>query len=164
MERDALVASLDKLITGNKRSALALCQTMRHMKTILLSLCNADDGFVRKMGCSDNLFEINPAALRYNYGRSDGVTCSTKIVLILYEAGAFRKKTRKINESEDDQESGEFADELHQALNTTDHKVLLWSAYKSASRGINFLLRHHDVTNFLESKVTNYAAYRHSCC
>lgn len=133
-----LVASLDRLLSSEVRSGLVLCQTFQHVQKCLVRLANKKLGFIEQLDDSGNHFVIHPKALP-SY-KQFGVTES--ITLILYKASRFRRidkdKTCAIEETDD---VGQFNEELTKALDITTKKVLLWSAYASASRGINFITR-----------------------
>lgn len=137
-EMVGLVASLDKLLTSKMRSGLVLCQTVKHIQKSLTKLAKSDNGIVEQKDATGNHFVIK-ARLLPAYRKSGSVE---DITLILYNGPRFKKmdrtKTGAINEPDD---SGQFSQDLEEALDVSKNKVLLWSAYKSASRGINFLTR-----------------------
>lgn len=137
-ELAGLVASLDRLLSSSIRSGLVLCQTTMHVKKCLMRLANMNTGLVRQIDSTGDHFVIRSGAIpTYNeYAVQEDVT------VILYSAGRFRNKDRSktgILQESDDQ--GQFSKELEDALDITRKKVLLWSAYASASRGINFITK-----------------------
>jgi hypothetical protein len=139
-ELQGLVASLDKLMSTNIRSGLVLCQTTQHVKKCLTRLANSSLGLVTQKDTTGDYFVVKPRALPTyrEYGQDE------EIHVILYSAERYRKKDRsKTGAAEEDDDKGQFNKELEEALDTSRKKVLLWSAYASASRGINFLTRHH---------------------
>lgn len=133
-----LVASLDRLLSTDVRSGLVLCQTFQHVQKCLVRLANRSSGFIEQLDDTGNHFVIHPKALPSykQFGETESIT------LILYKASRFRRidrdKTGAIEETDD---VGQFNDELLAALDISTKKVLLWSAYASASRGINFITR-----------------------
>lgn len=135
-ELAGLVASLDRLLASSVRSGLVLCQTTMHVRKCLMRLANMNTGLVRQMDTTGDHFVIRPKAIpTYNeYGVQEEVT------VILYSAARFRNKDRsKTGALQEDDDQGQFNKELEDALDISRKKVLLWSAYASASRGINFL-------------------------
>jgi hypothetical protein len=135
-ELAGLVASLDRLLSSSVRSGLVLCQTTMHVRKCLMRLANMNSGLVRQVDTTGDHFIIRPRAIpTYNeYGVQEEVT------VILYSAGRFRNKDRsKTGALQEDDDQGQFNKELEDALDISRKKVLLWSAYASASRGINFL-------------------------
>lgn len=138
-ELDGLVATLDKLLSTPIRSGLVLCQTTRHIQKCLKRLANSSEfGFVVQKDTTGDHFEINPSRLPgyRQFGVKEPVT------IILYSAARFRRKDRsKTGAVEEADDEGQFSQELEQALDITNRKLLLWTSYKSASRGINFLTK-----------------------
>jgi hypothetical protein len=137
-ELEGLVASLDKLMSTSVRSGLVLCQTVRHVQKCLVRLANSDLGLVTRGDNKGDLFIIHPGAVPTyaKFGQDD-------ITLVLYTAGRFRKTDRsKTGAVEEDDDDGQFNRELEEALDINNKKVLLWTAYSSASRGINFLTKY----------------------
>ena len=135
-ELAGLVASLDRLLASSARSGLVLCQTTMHVRKCLMRLANMNSGLVRQVDTTGDHFVIRPRAIpTYNeYGVQEEIT------VILYSAGRFRNKDRsKTGALQEDDDQGQFNKELEDALDISRKKVLLWSAYASASRGINFL-------------------------
>jgi hypothetical protein len=135
-ELEGLVASLDKLLSTETRSGLVLCQTVLHIKKCLKRLANTASGFVVQKDAMGDHFVIRPQALPTyrNFGVNEEVT------VILYSAARFRNKERsKTGALQEDDDQGQFNKELEDALDISRKKVLLLSAYASASRGINFL-------------------------
>lgn len=134
-ELEGLVASLDALLSNSMRSGLVLCQTTQHIKKCLQRLANSSDGFVRQDDMTGDLYTIRPSRLPFY--RKNG--SKDEIRLVLYSAARFRKKdSTKVGAIEESDDSGQFSEDLESALDVTSRKVLLWSAYGSASRGINF--------------------------
>jgi hypothetical protein len=137
-ELEGLVASLDRLMATPMRSGLVLCQTTMHVRKCLVRLAGRTPFVIQKDRTGD-LFEIRPQALPTyrGFGQSESIT------IALYSANRFRKKDRSkigaVDESDD--KEGQFNEELEEALDISNKKVLLWTAYSSASRGINFLTR-----------------------
>lgn len=134
-EIDGLVASLDKLLATEVRSGLALCQTIRRVQKCLVNLARTEGSGIEQLDNDGHHFVVKPVLPFYRKtGSTDPVT------LILYTAERFRKrdstKTGAVSEADD---SGQFNQELVDALNITNHKVLLWTAYGSASRGLDFI-------------------------
>jgi hypothetical protein len=65
-----------------------------------------------------------------------------KIHIVLYAAGQFKKRDPlQTGGSPPVDDAGQFSEEFIDAMDVTDKKVLLWSAYRSAARGINFIVR-----------------------
>ena len=146
-ELTGLVASLDKMLTTSTRSGLVLCQTTQHVRKCLIHLANAKTGLVTQKDTTGELFVINPKALP-SY-REFGVT--DEITVVLYSATRFRKRDRsKTGAVDKDDDRGQFSSDLESALDISRNKLLLWTAYKSASRGINFLTRQHGVQRDFE--------------
>lgn len=134
-----LVASLDVLLSSDVRSGLVLCQTMRRAQKAMRSLASGKTPGIEQLDSDGYLFRIRPEALpAYRGGQKDPV------LLVMYAAERFRRRdpTRlgMVSESDDD---GQFNDELKSALDISEHKVLLWTAYGSASRGMNFVTRYN---------------------
>jgi hypothetical protein len=102
----------------------------------LVRLANMEGGWVRQEDTTGNHFVIKARMLpAYRKAGSN-----EDITLILYNGPRFRKrdasKTGAVQEPDD---SGPFSQDLIDALDISRKKVLLWTAYKSASRGINFV-------------------------
>ncbi|MFY7865067.1 hypothetical protein [Roseateles sp.] len=144
-EIDGLVASLDKLLATNVRSGLVLCQTIRRVQKCLVKLANTEGAGVVQEDHDGHRFTIRPLLPTYRKATVDPVT------LILYTAERFRKrdstKTGALVEVDD---AGQFNGELVEALNITNHKVLLWTAYGSASRGLDFVTTERGVKKDFE--------------
>lgn len=137
-ELAGLVASLDRLLSSSLRSGLVLCQTTMHVRKCLMRLANMNTGLVRQVDTTGDHFVVRPRAIPtyHEYGVQDEVT------VILYSAGRFRNKDRtKTGALQEEDDPGQFNKELEDALDISSKKVLLWSAYASASRGINFLTK-----------------------
>ncbi|MDP3108663.1 hypothetical protein [Hydrogenophaga sp.] len=137
-ELAGLVASLDRLLSSGVRSGLVLCQTTMHARKCLMRLANSNTGLVRQMDATGDHFVVQPKAIPTyrEYGVQEEVT------VILYSAGRFRNKDRsKTGALQENDDQGQFNRELEDALDISRRKVLLWSAYASASRGINFLTK-----------------------
>lgn len=131
-----LVGSLDKLLSSQMRSGLVLCQTVKHIQKALIKLAKSDNGIIEQKDLSGNHFVIKATQLPA-YRKSGSVE---DITLILYNGPRFRKRdSTKIGAVQEPDDSGQFSQDLEDALDVSKNKVLLWSAYKSASRGINFL-------------------------
>lgn len=146
-ELSGLVASLDKMLATSMRSGLVLCQTTQHARKCLMRLANANTGLVTQKDTTGELFVINPKALP-SY-REFGVT--EEITVVLYSAARFRKRDRtKTGAVDEEDDKGQFSNDLEDALDISKKKLLLWTAYKSASRGINFLTRQHGVQRDFE--------------
>lgn len=139
-ELQGLVASLDKLMATSIRSGLVLCQTAQHVKKCLIRLANSSLGLVTQKDTTGDYFVVKPKALPTyrEFGQTE------EIHIILYSAERFRKKDRtKTGAAEEEDDKGQFNKELEDALDISRKKVLLWTAYASASRGINFLTKQH---------------------
>jgi hypothetical protein len=139
-ELQGLAASLDKLMATNIRSGLVLCQTTQHVKKCLIRLANSSLGMVTQKDTTGDYFVVKPRVLPTyrEFGQTE------EIHIVLYAAERFRKKDRtKTGAVEEDDEKGQFSKELEDALDISRKKVLLWTAYASASRGINFLTKQH---------------------
>jgi hypothetical protein len=139
-ELQGLVASLDKLMATSIRSGLVLCQTTQHVKKCLQRMANSSLGLVRQTDTTGDYFIIKPRALPTyrEYGQDE------EIHVVLYSAERFRKKDRsKTGAADEEDDKGQFSKDLEDALDISRKKVLLWSAYASASRGINFLTKQH---------------------
>lgn len=137
-ELQGLVASLDKLMATSIRSGLVLCQTPQHVKKCLIRLANSSLGLVTQKDTTGDYFVIKPRALPTyrEFGQTE------EIHIVLYSAERFRKKDRsKTGAAEEEDDKGQFNKELVDALDISRKKVLLWTAYASASRGINFLTK-----------------------
>ncbi|MFC4789104.1 MULTISPECIES: hypothetical protein [Giesbergeria] len=139
-ELQGLVASLDKLMATSIRSGLVLCQTTEHVKKCLQRMANSSLGLVEHMDNTGDHFIIKPGAMpTYN-----GYSQKEDIHIVLYSAERFRKKDRSKTGAVDlEDDKGQFSKELEDALDISRKKILLWSAYASASRGINFLTKQH---------------------
>ncbi|BEU98653.1 hypothetical protein ACDW_43590 (plasmid) [Acidovorax sp. DW039] len=139
-ELTGLVASLDKMLSTSMRSGLVLCQTTQHVRKCLMRLANQHTGLVTQNDTTGELFTIHPRALPSyrDFGPTDDIT------VVLYSAARFRKRDKtKTGALEEEDDKGLFSEDLEKALDISNKKLLLWTAYKSASRGINFLTRHH---------------------
>jgi hypothetical protein len=138
-ELEGLVASLDRLLSTPVRSGLVLCQTVSNMRRCLMRLANARTGVVTQKDTTGDHFVIRQRALPTYRSMAGG---DEEVTLILYTAGRFRSrdntKTGALQENDD---PGQFSKELMDALDITRGKVLLWTAYASASRGINFITK-----------------------
>lgn len=146
-ELAGLIASLDKMLSTSIQSGLVLCQTTQHVRKCLMRLSNMNTGLVKQKDSTGELFIINPRALP-SY-REYGVT--EEITVVLYSAARFRKRDKtKTGALEEDDDKGQFSSDLEEALDISNKKLLLWTAYKSASRGINFLTRQHGVQRDFE--------------
>lgn len=146
-ELEGLVASLDKLMATNIRSGLVLCQTTQHMKKCLTRLANSSLGLVTQKDTTGDYFIINPRDLPTyrDFGQAEDIH------IVLYSAERFRKKDRtKTGAATEDDDKGQFNKELEGALDISGKKVLLWTAYASASRGINFLTKQHGTARDFE--------------
>ncbi len=146
-ELAGLVASLDKMLSTSMRSGLVLCQTTQHVRKCLMRLANMNTGFVTQKDTTGELFVVSPRALPTyrEFGETEDIT------VVLYSAARFRKRDRsKTGALEEDDDKGQFSSDLEDALDISKRKVLLWSAYKSASRGINFITRQHGVERDFE--------------
>jgi hypothetical protein len=132
-----LVASLDRLLSTPRRSALCLCLSMQWARTCLIGLAQST-AFVKQLDHIGHHFVVDPMLLPQY--RKAGV--SEKIHIVLYAAGQFKKRdTSQIGAVQAADDNGQFSDELLKALDITDKKVLLWTAYRSAARGVNFITR-----------------------
>lgn len=134
-EIDGLVATLDKLLSTELRSGLVLTQTVQRIRPILQKLSGNPATGIRQVDDDGHHFVIAPVLPFYRKsGNREPVT------LILYTAARFRRRDPKeigtVHETDD---AGQFSQELINALDITEHKVLLWSAYGSASRGLDFV-------------------------
>lgn len=139
-ELQGLVASLDKLMASSIRSGLVLCQTTQHIKKCLMRLASSPLGLVKQKDTTGDYFVVNTRALPTyrEYGQTD------EIHVVLYSAERFRRKDRsKTGAANEEDDKGQFNKELEDALDISRKKLLLWSAYASASRGINFLTKQH---------------------
>lgn len=139
-----LLATLDRLMSTPARSALAICQTTQRIRAALEKLARPGgrlaprgESFVTQLDHTGNVFEIDPRFLP-GYAR---LGHSSKITLVLYVAGRFRKTSPdKVGYDEDPTDPGQFNEELTRALDiSAGNKLALWSAYGSAARGVNFL-------------------------
>lgn len=137
-ELGGLVASLDRLLSSSIRSGLVLCQTTMHIRKCLMRLANMNTGLVRQIDATGDHFVIRPRAIpTYNE-----FAVQEEVTIILYSAGRFRNKERsKTGVLQENDDQGQFSKELEDALDISGKKVLLWSAYASASRGINFITK-----------------------
>lgn len=146
-ELEGLVASLDKLMATSIRSGLVLCQTTQHVKRCLTRLANSSLGLVTQKDTTGDYFIIKTRALPTyrDFGQSEDVH------IVLYSAERFRKKDRtKTGAAAEDDDKGQFNKEFEDALDISAKKVLLWTAYASASRGINFLTKQHGTARDFE--------------
>ena len=110
-------------------------------------MANSSLGLVTQKDTTGDYFIIKPRALptyRDFWQAED-------IHIVLYSAERFRKKDRtKTGAAAEDDDKGQFNKELEDALDISGKKVLLWTAYASASRGINFLTKQHGTARDFE--------------
>lgn len=134
-EIDGLVASLDKLLSTAMRSGLVLTQTVQRVQPILKKLAGNSALGITQVDHDGHHFVIKPVLPFYRkLGSKEPIT------LILYKADRFRRRdSKEIGAIDQADDAGQFNQELIDALNITEHKVLLWSAYGSASRGLDFV-------------------------
>jgi hypothetical protein len=146
-EIKTLIATLDKLMSTATRSGIALCQTVQHVRKCLMGLARSPLGFVTQIDDTGDHFVIKPGRVpTYRHFAQ-----TEDIHLILYSAARFRKAEQtKTNAVDEEDDCGQFSRELHEALDITDKKVLLWTAYGSASRGINFITTQRSVERDFE--------------
>lgn len=146
-EIEGLVASLDRLLSSNMRSGLVLCQTVTRIQKCLIRLANTEDGWVKQKDPTGNHFIIK-ARMLPAYRKSGS---SEDITLILYNGPRFRKRdASKTGAAQEADDAGQFNQELIDALDISSKKVLLWTAYASASRGINFVTTRNGVEQDFE--------------
>ncbi|TFW35286.1 hypothetical protein [Massilia horti] len=135
-----LVASLDRLLSTELRSAMCLCLSMQWARNCLIGLAQSTP-FVRQLDHAGHHFVVDPMMLP-QYGSANA---SEKIHIVLYAAGQFKKRDpSQTGWAQSIDEVGQFSDDLLQALDVTDKKILLWTAYRSAARGVNFITTRHD--------------------
>ncbi|NHZ33471.1 hypothetical protein [Massilia rubra] len=130
-----LVASLDRLLSTPLRCGMCLCLSMAWARACLLGLAQST-AFVSQVDTAGYHFVVDPLFLPQYRGNGKG----EKIHIVLYAAGQFKKRdfsqTGAVAQVD---ESDQFSDEFLEALDVTDKKVLLWTAYRSAARGTNFI-------------------------
>lgn len=146
-ELTGLVASLDKMLSTSMRSGLVLCQSTQHVRKCLMRLSNSNTGLVTQKDTTGELFVIDPSVLPSyrDFGEIE------KVTVVLYSAARFRKRDKtKTGALDEDDDKGQFSNDLEEALDISKKKLLLWTAYKSASRGINFLTRQYGVQRDFE--------------
>lgn len=137
-EIEGLVASLDRLLSSGMRSGLVLCQTITKVQKCLMRLASDQRGWVQQKDTTGHHFVIKGKMLPTYRSAGSG----EDITVILYNAPRFRKKDRsKISAEHESDDAGQFSPELEEALDITHKKILLWTAYASASRGINFVTK-----------------------
>ncbi len=91
--------------------------------------------WLRQMDLTGNHFVFHPAAHPYYRDR-----CGDKVTIIVYNGPRFRNTDQAMTGAEQEPDDpGQFDRELMDALNVSAGKVLLWSAYAAAARGINFI-------------------------
>lgn len=137
-ELQALVACLDLLICSPMRAGFALCQTPKNLQAALQVLAQTPTGLVqKKVDDNEHYFVVTPRA--WPGYRSHG-TAREEVHVVIYQAEPFRKKERaQVGLAQELDDAGQFNALLEAALNVSRHKLLLCSAYQSASRGINFI-------------------------
>ena len=145
-EISGMLCTLDRIMSTGLRSAMGLCINVQWMRRCLIALCEKSS-FIRQIDHSGNIFSVNPSKLpQYaSYPNQE------QIRIVIYEADRFRKinpTQTGIAPQEDD--LGEFSKELQDALDISHHRLILWSAYGSASRGVNFITLEHDVKKDFE--------------
>jgi hypothetical protein len=130
-----MVASLDRLLTTPLRSGLCLSLSMKWARHCLLALARLD-AFVTQEDHAGYHFIIHPQRLPAY--RKTGAR--KPIHIVLYQADQFRKvnpsQTGAFDQPDD---PGQFNQEFMEALDVSNKKVLLWTAYGSAARGLNFI-------------------------
>ena len=135
-EIEGLIASLDRLLSSDMRSGIVLCQTVTRIQNCLKRMANKEDSWVKQKDSTGNHFVIKARMLPAYCGTGS----NEDITLILYNGPRFRRKdTSKTGAVQEADDSGQFSQDLVEALDVTSKKVLLWSAYGSAARGINFV-------------------------
>lgn len=154
-EISGLVCTLDRMLSTPIRSGMSLCINVQWMRHCLMALCETQP-FIRQLDHSGNIFAINPSCLpAYAH-----MPHQDEIHIVIYEAERFRKlnplQTGIAPQSDD---LGEFSMELYEALDITSHRLLLWSAYGSASRGVNFITTNHGVKKDFELVMLVNAPY-----
>jgi hypothetical protein len=134
-EISGLVCALDRMLSTPIRSGMSLCINVQWMRHCLMALCETRT-FIRQLDHSGNIFAIDPARLPAYASMEQ----HDEIHIVVYEAERFRRlnpsQTGIAPQSDD---PGEFSMDLYEALDITSHRLLLWSAYGSASRGVNFI-------------------------
>ncbi|MDX7998961.1 hypothetical protein FE394_07065 [Xenorhabdus sp. Reich] len=101
-------------------------------------MANKDSGWLKQQDETGYHFIIDAKYLP-TYRKTGS---SEKITLILYKSSRFRDKSiRQVELLDESEETGQFNQELIDALDISDKKILLWTAYSSASRGINFFTK-----------------------
>ncbi len=154
-EISGLVCTLDRMLSTPIRSGMSLCINVQWMRHCLMALCETQP-FIRQLDHSGNIFALIPARLpAYAH-----MPAQDEIHIVIYEAERFRKlnplQTGIAPQSDD---VGEFSMDLYEALDITSHRLLLWSAYGSASRGVNFITTNQGVKKDFEMVMLVNAPY-----
>jgi hypothetical protein len=113
---------------------MVLTQSMAMFKPALRLMAQREDGLIEMLDTEGDVFLYHYAKL----GKNAHLTDKRPVRIVLYRANRFVTKAKDSLVFEDASENGQFSQELHEALDTQDAKVCLVSAYKSASRGLNF--------------------------
>lgn len=131
-----LVASLDVALSTPLKSGLVLCQTIGRVQKALMALAAGNTGLVKRVDYDGHIFEVDPTA----FPPGPYQACGLPVRIVLYKAPRFRRKGRTQG-TEDDNDDGQFSAELNEQLDVSKHKLLLWTGYLSAARGMNFITR-----------------------
>ncbi len=131
-----LVASLDAALSTPLRSGLVLCQTVGRVQKALMALAVDRTGLVKRVDHDGHIFEVDPTAFPPS---SPYRLCDRPVRIVLYRAPRFRRKGQMPSQEADD--DGQFSSELNEQLDISKHKLLLWTGYLSAARGMNFITR-----------------------
>jgi hypothetical protein len=130
-----LVASLDRLLSTQLRSALCLCLSMQWARTALIGMAQSTP-LVRQVDAAGHQFVIDPLFFPQHHQAG----ANLPIHIVLYAAGKFtRRDSSRTGAFPQPDESAQFNEEMMKALDVSDKKVLLWTAYRSAARGVNFV-------------------------
>ena len=133
-ELNTIIAALDLISKSDITSAMVLTQSLAMIKPALKAMALSDDKLIEMIDVEGDVYLFHQSRLQWN----EHLTDKRPVRIVLYKANRFATKAKDSLVIEDANENGQFSPELHQALDTKDAKVCLISAYKSASRGLNF--------------------------
>lgn len=133
-ELKTIIASLDELARSEISSGLVLAQSLAMFKPALRKMADSGTGLIEMVDNEGDVFLYHHARLAANAHLAD----KRPVRIVLYRANRFASKGNDRLDFEDAADTGQFSAELKEALDTKDAKVCLVSAYKSASRGLNF--------------------------
>lgn len=99
-------------------------ETTQHVRKCLMRLANQHTGLVTQNDTTGELFTIHPRALPSyrEFGLADDIT------VVLYSAARFRKRDKtKTGALEEEDDKGQFSEDLEKALDISNKKLLLWT-------------------------------------